>query len=578
MNCSSNIPKTDTYPFDRILLGYFGSDKPCNLSRMVEQRKGSRPHAFEDSPTHRGALNRPRYFHASQNVNRFQTKQNLARAVGPNARALQKRLGFIRPNAQVITAIATAVVLFAIVLLVRAAAIIPAHGEHHEIIRGHRLHGVKMSIKPNPKSSRIGYQHATTHNPQTAVRTKAAAKQANLSSIVAADGSRFFVDLSGNTFDIRYAGTQSHLAIHAMTRWVSSKPAALAFFIQVSDATIGLLSRLLVVLWHPQHVYVIHLDAKIKPEKAENVKRVIGSVNVFQNVYFLPSEVITYKGVSMLLNTLSGMDFLLTKVRHKWEFFINLSGSDYPLVNSHTMAHVLGDPEITSRNMSFIQLAESKEFWESMKKSRFDYIYYDTAIGMANESTTLSNGSDTKLINTWVRHPILDQVGVEFTQSEAWIIAHRTFAELATQSTQGRKMLLLLSLMQDPEEHFFAMLAWNSPSVNKSLAHHAFRAVFWELNGKMSGQHPYYIDQTDEHGDYPFWLGHLVESRCFFARKVKSAHSPLLDRIDQYLSGTHPNAHQSSIAANLSAMHHFVQCISHVDDITHQIRGYNICG
>lgn len=543
---------------------------------MVEQRKATRPQAFLAMPS-RLSTNRPRYLSATQHGGRHQPKQALPRAVGPNAHALQKKLRFIRPNAQFITAIATGVVLFAIVLLVRAAAIIPAHPEHHEIIRGHPHEHAKSTASPGSKSRRIGYQHPSTHHPLTALKTQAAARNANLSSIVASDGSRFFVDLSGDTFDIRYAGTQSHLAIHAMTRRLSPTPATLAFFIQVSDATVPLLARLLVVLWHPQHVYVIHLDAKIEQEKVEIVKRVVGSVSVFHNVYFLPSEVITYKGVSMLINTLSAMDFLLgQQVVQKWEFFINLSGSDYPLVNSHTMAHVLGDVEITSRKMSFIQLAESKEFWYSMKKSRFDYIYYDTALAMHNRSTV--NGTNTKLINTWVRHPIMDGVGVEFVQSEAWLIAHRSFAKLAAQSTEGRKMLLLLSMMQDPEEHFFAMLAWNTPSVNKSLAHHAFRAVFWELHGNMSGQHPYYIDEADEHGEYPFWLGHVVESRCFFARKVKHAHSGFLDRIDKYLSGTHSNADQSSIAANLSAMHHFVQCISHVDDITDQIRGYNICG
>lgn len=541
------------------------------MFEMVEQRRVTRPQSFSLHSS-----DRSRHLSSASAGTRFQTKQPLPRAVGPHAHFLHKRLQFIRPNPQIVTAIATAVVLFAIVLLVRAAAIVPAHPELHHSVRGHPGTHPKPSVAANSQSQRISYQNPTTHHPQTAQQARQSAKSANLSSIVASDGSRFFVDLSGNTFDIRYAGTHSRLAIHAMTRRLSLKPVTLAFFMQVSDASIALLSRLLVVLWHPQHVYLIHFDAKIDAEKVEYVKHVILSVAPFRNIYFLPPEVITYKGVSMLLNTLAAMDFLLGKVPQKWEFFINLSGSDYPLVNSHTMAHILADADITSRNMSFIQLAESKEFWQAMKKSRFDYIFYDTALAMHNTSTP--NGTDTKLIDTWVRHPIVGELGVEFVQSEAWLIAHRTFAELAAQSTPGRKLLLLLSMMQDPEEHFFAMLAWNTPSVNRSLAHHAFRAVFWELNGKMSGQHPYYIDEPDEHGEFPFWLGHIVESKCFFARKVKHAHSPLLDRIDQYLSGTHPNAHQSSIAGNLSSMHHFVQCISHIDDESNHIRGYNICG
>lgn len=94
-------------------------------------------------------------------------------------------------------------------------------------------------------------------------------------------GREFFVDLSGNTFDIRNAGAQSHPAIYVMTYWVLSKPATLEIFIQVSDATTKLLSRLLIALWYPQHAYLINLDAKTKPENAVNVQRVIGSVSVY---------------------------------------------------------------------------------------------------------------------------------------------------------------------------------------------------------------------------------------------------------------------------------------------------------
>lgn len=85
-----DIPKSDSSSFDRVLLRYFRKAKRCNLSRMAEQRGVSRLHVSYDFFTQCGVLNRPLRIWESQNINCFQIKQNLARAVGPNKWALQK--------------------------------------------------------------------------------------------------------------------------------------------------------------------------------------------------------------------------------------------------------------------------------------------------------------------------------------------------------------------------------------------------------------------------------------------------------------------------------------------------------
>lgn len=571
---------------------------------MVQQRH-ARPHRFSSTnsvnrprrlsstsshdtpPPYRDRTAAPSAKHAPPSVAR------LPPSAGKNARPFLKALRLLRPNAQLVTTIATSIVLFAITILVRASAIIPPHAalpSHDRVATGRLaaaradahpvtphspnvLHSRRVNDRRRGRSQRLASRGDAVDAASNINSTSDDQQQAqNLSSLVASDGSHFLVDLSGSTFTMRYTGTQFHLSINTLNRRLSTDPVPLAFFIQISNSTIALLPRLLVVMWHPDHIYLIHLDEKISTDVRDKLHHAVNSVKLFNNIHFLPSDTITYKGVSMLLNTLSAMEYLLHDVSHDWQFFINLSGSDYPLVNTHTMAHMLSDPQITSRNMSFLQLATDKAFWKSLKQSRFDYIYYDTALAMRNHT------NETSLINTWVRHPILNDIGVEFVQSEAWVIAHRSFAQMSVRSNTARKLLLLLSMMQDPEEHFFAMLAWNTPSVNASLAHHAFRAIFWELHGKMSGQHPYYIDHMDEHGEYPFWQGNLAESRCFFARKVRTADSQLLGRIDQFMSGTHQQAHVETITSNMTAVHDFVQCIARVDEATDQIRGHNICG
>lgn len=510
-----------------------------------------RPNHVTERPNH--FTERPRRLHGplgkSRHSGAFKTAASLGASSGLSTSRKAARL--LRPKAQVVTAIAAGVVLFAIAVLIRSASIVPPHPDLPPNMRRRRL--------PHPR-------------PQLVIPYEAPVP--GLTSLIAADGSHFLVDLRGGRVDIRHTGVQSRLAVHELNHRISPAAVPIAFFLQISAANLALLPRLLVILWHPQHVYLIHFDAKIVKARVEEFKQSITSISMWNNnVFFLPSDVITYKGVSMLLNTLSAMEFLLS-LRREWSYFINLSGADYPLVNTETMAHLLGQRDIASRNVSFVQIATDKQFWKSMKKSRFDFIYYDDALAMHNASTN----ANSSLLNTWVEHPLKQKnTGVEFVQAEAWIIAHRSFVHLAVRSNYARKLLLLLSMMQDPEEHFFAMLAWNHQRFNASLAHHAFRAVYWELNGKMSGQHPYYIDQANSSGIYPFWEHHIRKSPCFFVRKAKHAQSSLLTRIDSLMSGTYLTPDMQSVASSHAVVRRFVQCISQIRQTTSQIRSYNVC-
>lgn len=502
----------------------------------------------------------------------------------PGGPTIRKVARVARPRAQVVTAIAGGIVLFAILILIRSAAMLPPHPDMPpDLARGRWraqrwAAGLTANSRWNRKRNRVNHHALQLDKDHDAERIeqKIISKVPELTLLVAADGSHFLVDLRGNSlqFDIRYTGVQSSLAVHTLNRRVSPKTTPIAFFMQISKGNLDLLPRLFVTLWHPDHIYLIHFDAKIPPKQSVEFQKAITSVSIFENVFFLPSDVITYKGVSMLLNTLSAMEFLLSlPSRYQWSYFINLSGSDYPLVNTDTIGRLLAQPHISDRNLSFVQIATDKNFWESMKESRFNFIYYDDALALHNSSVT----TNTSLLHTWKEHPLKHNTGVQFLQSEAWIIAHRSFAQFAVHSNFARKLLLLLSMMQDPEEHFFAMLAWNDPRFNTTLAHHAFRAVYWELDGKMSGQHPYYIDQANPSGIYPFWQEHIRISPCFFVRKVRQAQSSLLNRIDRQMSGTHLTPNMTSVNTSHSTVRKFVQCISNVQQPTHQIRSYNVC-
>lgn len=108
-----------------------------------------------------------------------------------------------------------------------------------------------------------------------------------------------------------------------------------AYLISGSKGDLDKLWRTLHTLYHPWNYYVLHLDLESPiDERLELVSRVekhplftkIG--NVFVNS---KANMVTYRGPTMVSNTLHACAILLK--RHKdWDWFINLSASDYPLV------------------------------------------------------------------------------------------------------------------------------------------------------------------------------------------------------------------------------------------------------
>lgn len=394
------------------------------------------------------------------------------------------------------------------------------------------------------------------------------ARSPGMHQLVAAEGTCFDVELEGESFRIVDRGTRRQLRVYDKLDAIGKHDANIVFFFQICAANIALLPRLLVVMWHPNNLYIVHLDKKIPDDKYDKLVATVAHNPKFTNVHLLEREPITYKGVSMLLNTLSAMEYALN-LRQPWDFFINLSGSDYPLVNVGTMRRLLGHPQVLDRNVSFLQVSVNKEFWQTMRKYRFNYLFYDTALGMAD--------TEHELKKTWIPHPVADDIGVDFVHAEAWIIAHRSFASFSVRSSFARKLLILLSGMQDPEEHFFAMLAWNNKVFNNTLAHHAFRDIVWDFNGKMSGQHPYNVDETSDDGSFPFWKAHISRSRYFFARKFRNSSSLMLDRIDRLMSGTSSVADYTSVSKYVEAVRSFVLCVVDNSPYSDKIRSYNVC-
>ncbi|KAH0467592.1 hypothetical protein IEQ34_002625 [Dendrobium chrysotoxum] len=109
----------------------------------------------------------------------------------------------------------------------------------------------------------------------------------------------------------------------------------LAYLISGSKGNLNQLWRTLHALYHPHNLYVVHLDLESSvAERRELVARVANH-SLFakvENVHVIKkANMVTYRGPTMMANTLHACAILLKKKKH-WDWFINLSASDYPLV------------------------------------------------------------------------------------------------------------------------------------------------------------------------------------------------------------------------------------------------------
>jgi len=116
---------------------------------------------------------------------------------------------------------------------------------------------------------------------------------------------------------------------HPQTQTLESHATPLvkvAYFIMVHHKP-NVFKALFQKIYTKDQYYLIHIDRKAKPEVTEEIQLYIVQ---FPNVYILDSLNIVSGGFSMIQAELNAMEFLLN-ASLEWDYFINLSGEDYPL-------------------------------------------------------------------------------------------------------------------------------------------------------------------------------------------------------------------------------------------------------
>jgi protein xylosyltransferase len=107
-----------------------------------------------------------------------------------------------------------------------------------------------------------------------------------------------------------------------------------AYLLTGTKGEVSQLKRVLQATYHPRNYYLVHLDLEASVEERVEIAKYVKServFGVFGNVMVVAKgDLVTVKGPTMIASTLHSVALFLKRVGD-WDWFVNLSASDYPL-------------------------------------------------------------------------------------------------------------------------------------------------------------------------------------------------------------------------------------------------------
>uniref|UniRef100_A0A1J3DST7 Xylosyltransferase 2 n=3 Tax=Noccaea caerulescens TaxID=107243 RepID=A0A1J3DST7_NOCCA len=293
---------------------------------------------------------------------------------------------------------------------------------------------------------------------------------------------------------------------------VQSSP-RFGYLVSGSSGDLESLWRLLRAIYHPRNQYVVHLDLESPSEERLELARRVKEDPVYSdvgNVFMITkANLVTYRGPTMVANTLHGCAILL-KQSKDWDWFINLSASDYPLVTQDDLIHTFSELD---RNLNFIDHT-SKLGWKDDKRAK--PLIIDPGLYSTKKSDVF-----------WVTPRRTMPTAFKLFTGSAWMVLSRSFVEYCIWGWDNlpRTLLMYYTNFISSSEGYFHTVICNAPEYSTKVVNHDLRYISWD---DPPQQHPLTLSINDTEK--------MIASGAVFARKFRQ-NDPVLDKIDKELLG-----------------------------------------
>lgn len=288
-------------------------------------------------------------------------------------------------------------------------------------------------------------------------------------------------------------------------------PPRFAYLISGSAGDGGMLRRTLQALYHPNNQYVVHLDAESSPEERLDLQNYVETHFVFRrfnNVRMITkANLVTYRGPTMVANTLHAAAILL-KEGGEWDWFINLSASDYPLVTQDDLLHTFS---YLPRDLNFIDHT-SNIGWKEFQRAK--PVIIDPGLYMSKKADVF-----------WITQRRSVPTAFKLFTGSAWMALSRSFIDYCIWGWDNLPRTVLMyyaNFISSPEGYFHTVVC-NAHEFRNTTVNSDLHFISWDNPPK---QHPHYLTRQD--------MQRMVDSNAPFARKFPRD-DPVLDRIDAEL-------------------------------------------
>ncbi|WCJ28288.1 Core-2/I-branching beta-1 6-N-acetylglucosaminyltransferase family protein [Euphorbia peplus] len=284
-----------------------------------------------------------------------------------------------------------------------------------------------------------------------------------------------------------------------------------AYLISGTKGDCGRVKRLVEAIYHPRNYYLVHLDLEASDDERLEIAKYVkseGVIREFGNVMVIGKpDLVTYKGPTVVASMLHSVAVLL-RMAADWDWFVNLSASDYPLMPQDDMLHIFS---YLPRDLNFLEHT-SNIGWKEYERAR--PIIIDPGLYHAKKSGVF-----------WAKEKRSVPASFKLYMGSEWMVLTRSFLEFCVWGWDNLPRTLLMyytNFVSSPEGYFHTVVC-NHKDYQNTTVNHDLHYIKWDNPPK---QRP--VSLSLEH------LEDMVNSGVPFAREF-APDDPVLDRIDEKL-------------------------------------------
>ncbi|XP_052171930.1 beta-glucuronosyltransferase GlcAT14C isoform X1 [Diospyros lotus] len=332
------------------------------------------------------------------------------------------------------------------------------------------------------------------------------------------------------------------------------EPPRFAYFLSGTRGDAPRLRRLLQAAYHPRNSYLLHLDLEASDaERLELAKHVKSwaAVRQFGNVMVVGNaNLVTYKGPTVVASMLHAVAILLKQA--EWDWFINLSASDYPLLPQDegmmwsslscvphkvlsvvSEAHGLGLSGFVldiRDNSTSMRVKDLLHIFSYLPRD-LNFLEHTSNIGWKEFQRARPIIIDPGLYHSkksgvfWAKEKRSLPSSFKLFMGSDWMVLTRSFLEFSIWGWDNlpRTLLLYYANVLSSTEGYFHTVICNNKDYQNTTVNHDLHYIRWDNPPK---QQP--MNLTLEHFD------DMVQSGAPFARNF-ARDDPVLDKIDKEL-------------------------------------------